>query len=82
MPVTGKAYGFYSEGKPLIGLSVLIKRKGLRKMKVQKRDGRIVTYEVDKITNAIKKANVEVEPSQKASDELIKIGRASCRERV
>ncbi|MBR0470857.1 MAG: anaerobic ribonucleoside-triphosphate reductase [Clostridia bacterium] len=40
-------------------------------MKVQKRDGRIVTYEVDKITNAIKKANVEVEPSQKASDELI-----------
>ena len=71
MPVTGKAYGFYSEGKPLIGLSVLIKRKGLRKMKVQKRDGRIVTYEVDKITNAIKKANVEVEPSQKASDELI-----------
>ena len=71
MPVTGKAYGFYSEGKPLIVLSVLIKRKGLRKMKVQKRDGRIVTYEVDKITNAIKKANVEVEPSQKASDELI-----------
>ena len=40
-------------------------------MKVQKRDGRIVTYEVDKITNAIKKANVEVEPSQKADDELI-----------
>ncbi|MBR0089953.1 MAG: anaerobic ribonucleoside-triphosphate reductase, partial [Clostridia bacterium] len=31
----------------------------------------MVTYEVDKITNAIKKANVEVEPSQKASDELI-----------
>ena len=71
MPLTGRAYGFCSEGKPLIGLSVLIKRKGLRKMKVQKRDGRIVTYEVDKITNAIKKANVEVEPSQKASDELI-----------
>lgn len=40
-------------------------------MKVQKRDGRIVTYEVDKITNAIKKANVEVEPSQKADEELI-----------
>lgn len=40
-------------------------------MKVQKRDGRIVTYEVDKITNAIKKANVEVENSQKADEELI-----------
>ena len=43
----------------------------MKEMKVQKRDGRIVTYEVDKITNAIKKANVEVEPSQKADDELI-----------
>ena len=43
----------------------------MRKMKVQKRDGRIVTYEVEKITNAIKKANVEVENSQKADDELI-----------
>lgn len=40
-------------------------------MKVQKRDGRIVSYEVDKIVNAIKKANVEVENSQKADDELI-----------
>ena len=40
-------------------------------MKVQKRDGRIVTYEADKITAAIKKANVEVENSQKANEELI-----------
>ena len=40
-------------------------------MKVQKRDGRIVSYEVEKITNAIEKANVEVENSQKADAELI-----------
>lgn len=40
-------------------------------MKVQKRDGRIVTYEADKITAAIKKANVEVENSQKANEDLI-----------
>ncbi len=40
-------------------------------MKVQKRDGRIVSYDVEKITNAIEKANVEVENSQKADEELI-----------
>lgn len=40
-------------------------------MKVQKRDGRIVEYNADKITAAIKKANVEVENSQKVSDDLI-----------
>lgn len=40
-------------------------------MKVQKRDGRIVTYEADKIMAAIRKANVEVTLSQKANDELI-----------
>ena len=31
------------------------------KVKVQKRDGRIVEYNADKITAAIKKANVEVD---------------------
>ena len=40
-------------------------------MKVQKRDGRIVTYEADKIMAAIRKANVEVTLSQKANDEII-----------
>ena len=45
--------------------------KGNEKMKVQKRDGRIVTYEADKITEAIRKANIEVTASQKANDELI-----------
>ena len=40
-------------------------------MKVQKRDGRIVEYNADKITAAIKKANVEVDNSQKVSDDLI-----------
>lgn len=40
-------------------------------MKVQKRDGRIVSYDVEKITNAIEKANVEVENSQKADANLI-----------
>ena len=40
-------------------------------MKVQKRDGRIVEYNADKITAAIKKANVEVDNSQKVSDALI-----------
>ena len=40
-------------------------------MKVQKRDGRIVTYDAGKITAAIRKANVEVENSQRANDELI-----------
>ena len=41
------------------------------KVKVQKRDGRIVEYNADKITAAIKKANVEVDNSQKVSDALI-----------
>ena len=40
-------------------------------MKVQKRDGSIVEYNADKITAAIKKANVEVDNSQKVSDDLI-----------
>ena len=52
-------------------LSISILGREGRKMKVQKRDGRIVSYEVDKITNAIEKANVEVENSQKADSELI-----------
>lgn len=47
------------------------KEKGILKMKVQKRDGRIVSYEPDKITAAIQKANIEVTTSQKANDELI-----------
>ena len=41
------------------------------KVKVQKRDGRIVEYNADKITAAMKKANVEVDNSQKVSDDLI-----------
>lgn len=40
-------------------------------MKVQKRDGRIVSYEADKITAAIRKANVEVTTSQKANEDII-----------
>lgn len=72
MSFIGRTYGFYSEGNPLIlPLCDNKERKGMKVMKVQKRDGRIVTYEVEKITNAIKKANVEVENSQKADDELI-----------
>ena len=46
-------------------------KKGNEEMKVQKRDGRIVTYDASKITAAIKKANVEVENSQRANEELI-----------
>ncbi|MCR4896749.1 MAG: anaerobic ribonucleoside-triphosphate reductase [Lachnospiraceae bacterium] len=42
-------------------------------MKIQKRDGRIVDYEAQKIVAAIKKANNEVEESERASDELINL---------
>lgn len=41
-------------------------------MKVQKRDGRIVSYEEDKIVDAIHKANNEVESVDRASEELIR----------
>lgn len=40
-------------------------------IKVQKRDGRIVDYDRGKIVKAIKKANAEVEMSEKADHELI-----------
>lgn len=41
-------------------------------MKIQKRDGRIVTYNADKIVNAICKANAEVEEKEQADDNLIR----------
>ena len=40
-------------------------------MEVVKRDGRVVTYDRNKILVAIRKANIEVEDFEKASDELI-----------
>ena len=40
-------------------------------MKVIKRDGHTVTYDRSKIITAIKKANAEVEPCEKVSDERI-----------
>lgn len=40
-------------------------------MKVQKRDGRIVAFEEDKIVAAIQKANVEVDSKQQADKNLI-----------
>lgn len=41
-------------------------------MKIQKRDGRIVPYEEEKIIDAIHKANQEVEEKDRADDALIK----------
>ena len=40
-------------------------------MKVIKRDGHTVTYDRSKIITAIKKANAEVEPCEKVTDEKI-----------
>ena len=40
-------------------------------MKVIKRDGHTVTYDRTKIVTAIQKANAEVEPCEKISDEKI-----------
>ena len=40
-------------------------------MKVIKRDGHTVTYDRSKIITAIKKANAEVEPGEKVTDEKI-----------
>ena len=41
-------------------------------MRIQKRDGRIVPYEEDKIVEAIRKANHEVEENDRADDALVK----------
>ncbi len=41
-------------------------------MRIQKRDGRIVPYEEDKIVEAIRKANHEVEENDRADDTLVK----------
>ena len=41
-------------------------------MKIVKRDGHIVDYDPSKIKTAIKKANVEVRPKERASEEEIK----------
>lgn len=41
-------------------------------MKIQKRDGRVVPYEAEKIVAAIGKANNEVEEKDRASEELIR----------
>ena len=40
-------------------------------MEVVKRDGRVVPYDRNKILVAIRKANIEVEDFEKATDELI-----------
>ncbi len=40
-------------------------------MKIQKRDGRIVPYEADKIIMAIRKANNEVEERERATEDII-----------
>lgn len=40
-------------------------------MRIQKRDGRIVPYEEEKITAAIEKANNEVEEKDRAGEELV-----------
>ncbi len=40
-------------------------------MKIQKRDGRVVPYEAEKIVAAIGKANNEVEEKERASEEII-----------
>ncbi len=40
-------------------------------IKVQKRDGRIVDYNREKIVKAIRKANAEVEITERAADEII-----------
>jgi ribonucleoside-triphosphate reductase len=42
-------------------------------MKVIKRDGQTVNYDRSKIVTAIKKANAEVEPAEKISDEKIEL---------
>ena len=41
-------------------------------MRIQKRDGRIVPYEEEKITAAIQKANNEVEEKDRAGEELMR----------
>ena len=41
-------------------------------MRIQKRDGRIVPYEEEKITAAIEKANNEVEEKDRAGEELVR----------
>ena len=48
----------------------MIKSEGTA-MKIQKRDGRVVPYEEDKIREAIHKANNEVEERYRASEGLI-----------
>lgn len=40
-------------------------------MKIIKRSGSEVTFDIDKIVNAIKKANVEVEPSERLTEDQI-----------
>ena len=40
-------------------------------MKIQKRDGRVVPYQEDKIIAAIQKANNEVSEKDRAGEELI-----------
>lgn len=49
-------------------------------MKIQKRDGRIVPYEAEKIVEAIRKANNEVEEGERATDALIEEILASVQE--
>ena len=41
-------------------------------MKIQKRDGRVVPYEEEKIVAAIHKANNEVEEKDRADEKLIR----------
>lgn len=42
-------------------------------IKVQKRDGRIVEYDREKIVTAIRKANAEVEVSERAEEDMINV---------
>ena len=45
--------------------------KVTKMIKVQKRDGRIVEYDREKIVTAIRKANAEVEASERAEEDMI-----------
>ena len=45
--------------------------KGVIEVRVIKRDGRMVEYDRNKILIAIRKANAEVEPFERAADDMI-----------
>lgn len=47
------------------------KERRITKLRVIKRDGRTVEYDRNKILIAIRKANAEVDPFERASDDMI-----------